>query len=61
MIQLLTPQQISEMLQLPLRKTSELVKRPSFPAPAINESQKLRRWTMESVEGWIKQQEKRNA
>lgn len=60
MTELLTQQEVGQILRLPARTASKLVKRPTFPAPVINESQKLRRWSKPSIERWINEQEKRN-
>lgn len=60
MTELLTPQDIAQLLRLPARTTSLVVRRSTFPAPVINESQKLRRWAKTSVEQWMIEQEKRN-
>lgn len=34
--------------------TARLSKRPDFPAPVINVSQKLRAWAKEDVEAWAR-------
>lgn len=60
MTELLTPQDIAQILRLPARTTSKIVRRASFPAPVVNESQKLRRWSRQSIEQWIVEQERRN-
>lgn len=33
--------------------TDRLTKRPDFPRPVINITQKMRRWSREDVEAWI--------
>ena len=58
---LLTPQQIAEMFNIPLRNVQPLLRSPGFPPPAVDLSRKIRRWTRDSVEGWVRNQEKRNA
>lgn len=58
---LLTPQDIADILKLPQRNASTLIRSPGFPPPAVDLSRKLRRWSRDSVEGWIKKQEKQNA
>ena len=62
MTELLTPQEIADILKVPLRQAKEKVLRsPGFPAPALNLSQKLRRWSRADVEGWIERKARQNA
>lgn len=61
MTELLTPDDIAAKLKLPKRHTMELLRSPHFPAPAINQSQKLRRWTAQAVEAWIEAQARKNS
>jgi len=62
MTELLTPAEIAAMLKVPVRIAQEQVLRtPSFPAPAINLSQKVRRWFRSDVEDWIAKKAKQNA
>lgn len=32
---------------------ARITKRPDFPAPAVNVSQKMRRWNLEDVQRWM--------
>ena len=57
---LLTPHDIAEMLKVKPRHASEVIRSPGFPPPAVDLSRKIRRWTRDSVELWIRTQEKRN-
>lgn len=62
MTELLTPQEIADILKVPLRIAQEQVLRTSsFPPPAINLSQKVRRWYRQDVEDWIAKKAKQNA
>lgn len=62
MTELLTPQEIADMLKVPLRIAKEQVLRTnSFPPPAINLSQKTRRWLRSDVEGWINKKARQNS
>lgn len=62
MTELLTPQEIADILKVPLRQAKEKVLRsPGFPAPALNLSQKLRRWSRADVESWIERKARQNA
>ena len=38
-----------------------LVKRPDFPRPCLNLSNKMRRWGKQDVEKWVELQARRNA
>ena len=62
MTELLTPQEIADILKLPLRQAQEKVLRSAgFPPPAVNLSQKLRRWSRADVEGWIERKARQNS
>lgn len=62
MSELLTPQEIADILKVPLRQAQEKVLRSAgFPPPAVNLSQKLRRWSRADVEGWIERKARQNS
>lgn len=62
MTELLTPQEIADILKVPLRSVQEKVLYSgSFPAPAINLSQKLRRWSRADVEAWLEKKARQNS
>jgi predicted DNA-binding transcriptional regulator AlpA len=59
---LLTTTDIAELLKVGHRHVREtLVKRPDFPRPSINLSQKMRRWDQAKVQAWVDAQAKKNA
>lgn len=57
---LLTPQDMAQMMQMDVVHVRKLVRQPGFPPPAIDLSRKIRRWSRDSVENWVRTQEKRN-
>jgi predicted DNA-binding transcriptional regulator AlpA len=60
--ELLTPQEIADMLKVPVRIAQEKVLRSAgFPPPTINLSQKVRRWSRADVEGWIERKARQNS
>ena len=40
--------------------TNRLTKRPDFPAPVVNISQRTRRWRLKDVQSWVKDVSARN-
>lgn len=60
-MKLLSFEEMSRLLNMPLKSTYQLEKMAGFPAPAIDLSQRMRRWTQESVEQWIFKQQKLNS
>jgi predicted DNA-binding transcriptional regulator AlpA len=53
---------IAEMLGITrAHATDKLTKRPGFPKPVVNLSQKLRRWDEAEVRRWVAVQSKREA
>jgi predicted DNA-binding transcriptional regulator AlpA len=55
-VQLVDTAGIAQFLQLTREYvTRNVTKRPDFPAPRVNRSQKLRRWAREDVEKWASQ------
>jgi predicted DNA-binding transcriptional regulator AlpA len=59
MSELLSTADIAQMLGLTREYTTDtLTKRPGFPPPRVNASQKLRRWAREDVEQWLSGPEK---
>lgn len=62
MTELLTPAEIADMLKVTPRIVREqVVRSDSFPPPAINLSQKTRRWSRLDVEAWIAKKARQNA
>lgn len=54
MSELLTPEEIADMLKVSPRIVKERVLRsPDFPRPAVDLSQKCRRWSKMDVDAWI--------
>lgn len=52
--QLLSTKEIAQLLGVCQRHaTAAITKRPDFPKPAVNLSQRLRRWARRDVEQWI--------
>jgi predicted DNA-binding transcriptional regulator AlpA len=57
---LLTPQDIAQMLQVHQKTALQVIRSPGFPPPAVDHSRKVRLWIKDSVEKWLREQEKRN-
>lgn len=59
---LIDTKQIAQLLSVSRdHVTDRLTKRADFPAPAVNISQKLRRWEESDVIAWLRRQSKRAA
>ncbi|WP_041946031.1 helix-turn-helix transcriptional regulator [Variovorax paradoxus] len=57
MIDLIGIQEISEQLGVTRSYARDrIVKRPDFPRPSVDLSQKCRRWSRESFEDWLRKQ-----
>jgi predicted transcriptional regulator len=57
---LLNPDDIAAMMQVCRKTALQVIRSPGFPAPAVDHSRKLRLWIKDSVEKWLREQEKRN-
>lgn len=61
MPELITPQDIADVLHVPYREVVDrITKRPDFPRPALVLGKKTKRWTREDFEGWIAKNIARN-
>lgn len=60
-MKLLSSKDMATLLNVPVRTTYQLVKTAGFPAPVIDISQRMRRWTLESVEKWVNKQQALNS
>ena len=59
---LISIDEIASMLGMQYRQVRDrIAKRPDFPRPAFNLSQKMRRWDRRNVQEWIDTQAKKNA
>lgn len=59
---LLTLDDIAALLSMNRREVRDrLTKRPDFPRPTLNLSQRTRRWDQDKVQEWVDAQAKRNA
>jgi len=59
-VEVMTQDDIQAMLKLDATNIKEVVRLSSFPAPAIDLSQKARRWLRSSVEQWVVEQYEKN-
>jgi len=58
---LMTIEDIAKLLGMQYRQVRDRVaKRPDFPRPAFNLSQKMRRWDRNSIHQWVETQAKKN-
>jgi predicted DNA-binding transcriptional regulator AlpA len=53
-VELINTEDISQILGLSrAHVVGRITKRPDFPAPVVNHSQRIRRWLRSDVESWI--------
>jgi hypothetical protein len=59
--ELMTPQEIADLMKIERRYITPLFRQIGFPAPAVDLSRKNRRWTRDSIENWLRRQERKNS